>query len=73
MKGICTSTGGISESIIKHSLQELGNYLTMVANERPGLLDQFFNDVVKLLKNYFRDDRIIIPLYKTLDFVLEKE
>ncbi len=34
---------------------------------------QFFNDVIKLLKNYFRDDRIIIPLYKTLDFILEKE
>jgi hypothetical protein len=29
--------------------------------------------VIKLLKNYFRDDRIIIPLYKTLDFILEKE
>lgn len=73
LKGICTSTGGISESIIKYSLQELGNYLTEVANNKPELLDQFFNDTIKLLKNYFRDDRIIIPLYKTLDFVLEKE
>jgi hypothetical protein len=36
-------------------------------------LDQFLIDVVKLMKNYFRDDRIIVPLYKTLDFVLEME
>lgn len=73
LKGLCTSTGGISESIIKHSLSELGNYLTEIANNKPHLLEQFFNDVIKLLKNYFRDDRIIIPLYKTLDFILEKE
>lgn len=54
-------------------MSELGNYLTEIANNKPELLEQFFNDVIKLLKNYFRDDRIIIPLYKTLDFVLEKE
>jgi hypothetical protein len=32
LKGLCTSTGGISESIIKHSLQELGNYITDVTS-----------------------------------------
>lgn len=30
LKGLCTSAGGISESVIKFSLQELGRYLTWV-------------------------------------------
>jgi hypothetical protein len=25
------------------------------------------------MKNYFRDERIIVPLYKTLDFILERQ
>lgn len=30
LKGLCTSAGGISESIIKYSLQELGNHITYI-------------------------------------------
>jgi hypothetical protein len=30
LKGLCTSAGGISESIIKYSLQEIGKYVTYV-------------------------------------------
>jgi hypothetical protein len=33
LKGLSTSTGGISESIIKFSLQELGNYLGHISSE----------------------------------------
>ena len=33
LKGLCTSSGGISESIIKFSLQELANYLTKIRSE----------------------------------------
>ena len=29
--------------------------------------------VIKLMKNHFRDERIIVPLYKTLDFILERQ
>lgn len=74
LKGLCTSTGGISESIIKHSLQELGNYLSSIKShnnidEMKGLLET----IIDLMKAYYKQERIIVPLYKTLDFLLERE
>ena len=74
LKGLCTSTGGISESIIKYSLQELGNYIAELNNlgkedKMANLMDQ----IVALLKNHYKDERIIVPLYKTIDFLFDRE
>ena len=33
------------------------------------LMDQ----IVALLKNHYKDERIIVPLYKTIDFLFERE
>ena len=74
LKGLCTSTGGITESIIKHSLQELGHYLTKIRGEnREDELKGLLETVLDLMKAHFKDERIIVPLYKTLDFLLERE
>lgn len=74
LKGLCTSTGGISESIIKFSLQELGNYLAKVSQEgREDLLDSLLQEVIRMMQLNYKDERVIVPLYKTLDFLLERE
>lgn len=73
-KGLCTSTGGITESIIKHSLQELGNYLTKIREEnRTEELKGLLETIIDLMKAHYKEERIIVPLYKTLDFLLERE
>lgn len=37
------------------------------------LLTQLFDNSIKLLKDYAKDERIITPLFKTLDFIFEKQ
>lgn len=70
-KGLCTSTGGITESIIKHSLQELGNYLSRIReNNDHEKLNGLVETIIDLMKAHFKEERIIVPLYKTLDFLL---
>ncbi len=29
--------------------------------------------IIDLMKSHYKDERIIVPLYKTLDFLLERE
>ena len=29
--------------------------------------------VLQLMKNYYKQERVIIPLFKTLDYILERE
>ena len=36
-------------------------------------MDRLITEVIKILKDHFRDDRIVIPMYKTLDYILERE
>ena len=72
LKGICTSAGGISESIIKYSLQEIGNYITFIFDGKQALMHRLLKEILKLMKECYRDDRIIVPLYKTLDYILER-
>lgn len=74
MKGLATSAGGISESVIKFSLQELGNYIANISqNGKDRLIEQLLVESIIILEKHYRDDRIVVPLYKTLDYVLERE
>lgn len=74
LKGISTSAGGISESIIKYSLQELGNYLARIrAENREECLVDLVEQILGIMKAHFKEERVIVPLYKTLDFLLERE
>lgn len=73
LKGVSTSAGGISESVIKFSLQELGNYLTRVHSEkREDCLADLMEQIMALMKDHYKEERVIVPLYKTLDFLLER-
>lgn len=74
LKGLCTSTGGISESIIKHSLQQLGNFLADInKNNEEEQLQGLVEAIIDLMKTHYKEERIIVPLYKTVDFLLERE
>ena len=33
---------------------------------------RMFGDIIKILKENYRDDRVIIPMYKTIDYILER-
>lgn len=35
-------------------------------------MDRLFGDILKLMRAHYKDERIIIPLYKTLDYILER-
>jgi tubulin-specific chaperone D len=55
LKGLCTSAGGISESVIKFSLQELGNYLTHVHTEkREECLFDLMDQIMALMKDHYK-------------------
>ena len=31
-----------------------------------------FTEIIGILKEHYRDDRIIVPMYKTIDYILER-
>lgn len=75
LKGLCVSVGGITESVIKYSLNAMTEYIAATSKKetKDQLLTQLFDNSIKLLKDYAKDERIITPLFKTLDFIFEKQ
>ncbi|KAM3128124.1 hypothetical protein pb186bvf_019770 [Paramecium bursaria] len=67
--GLCISVGGISESIQKFSEQALNLYIQENANQ----LENLLNQLLLIQVEYTQDERVIIPLYKTLSLILQKE
>lgn len=50
LKGLCTSTGGISESVIKYSRQELSNYVNQLINtQQYQYLDNLIENCITIL------------------------
>lgn len=71
LKGLCTSAGGISESVIKYSRQELGSYVDkLVVDQEFQYLDYLLGDAITILEKHYRDDRVVVPMYNTIDFLL---
>lgn len=50
LKGLSTSAGGISQSIIKFSLQQLGNHINYIFDGHEELMDQLMRQVLQLMK-----------------------
>jgi|JI6StandDraft_1071083.scaffolds.fasta_scaffold38868_3 hypothetical protein len=56
LKGLSTSAGGISESVIKFSLQELGTYISYVSKAgHHHLIEQLLIEAITILEKHFRD------------------
>lgn len=74
MKGLCVSVGGITESIVKYSLGALTSFISSVAKTEnsESVFSSIFESAIKILKEFEKDERIVIPMFKMLDFILEK-
>jgi uncharacterized protein YdiU (UPF0061 family) len=69
IKGLCISVGGISESIQKYSEEALSKYILEHQDKLEHLMDQ----ILKLMTTHQNDERLITPLFKTLNIILEKD
>jgi hypothetical protein len=54
-------------------LQELGNYITYIFAGHEELMEKLVREVIELMKSSYRDERVMVPLLKTVDFILERE
>lgn len=60
--------------MIKYSRQELGNYVNkLISEQQYQYLDNLIENSIIILEKHFRDERVVIPMYNTLDFLLENE
>jgi len=75
LKGLIISVGGLTESINKHSYNALMDYVEKISQESnyEELLKRLFNEAIQLLKEHPNDERVIIPLFKTLERLFERE
>lgn len=52
----------------------MGNYIAGISqNGKDKLIEQLLLESIVILEKHYRDDRIVVPLYKTLDYALERE
>lgn len=75
LKGLCVSVGGITESIVKYSLGALTQFISAIAKDSKNASEVFnsiFESVIRILEEHAKEERIITPMFKTLDFMFEK-
>lgn len=71
LSGVILSAGGLSESLIRQAGVSLENFLGRLAAKRQEeALMNFAENLVKLFKEFQKNDRVIIPLFKVLDHLL---
>lgn len=68
LTGLCISVGGISESIQKFSEKALIEYIHENKN-----LENVVLNVIAILEMYAGDERVLIPLFKSLSLILQRE
>ena len=71
-KGLVTSSGGLTESTLKASSKTLFKYLS----DMKGHVDkksQFINKLIVIFEQNLKDERITIPLMKTIEMLLESD
>ncbi|TDH67775.1 uncharacterized protein CCR75_006565 [Bremia lactucae] len=70
--GLVISVGGLTESVVKASKESLFNWMrTHLRAQKIGLLERFGLFLVTLLSRHHLNDRVAIPLMKTLALLLE--
>ncbi|XP_031483378.1 tubulin-folding cofactor D isoform X1 [Nymphaea colorata] len=72
LSGLVTCTGGLTDSLQKASIEALLKYLqisTGTQNDREKML---ILDLLWVLQQYKKDDRVIIPALKTVEVLLSK-
>jgi len=75
LKGFAISVGGITESIVKFSYNSLKGYLNEL-NVKPNkelLVIDLMNKSTAILLDHANDERVLVPLFKTLEYILEAD
>ncbi|KAL7636571.1 UNVERIFIED_CONTAM: hypothetical protein RMT77_013348 [Armadillidium vulgare] len=67
--GLAYSLGGVSANLSRYTLEAVQNYLNERTAQREYLIG-FVEAILDLLQSYQRDDRIILPLIKSLYEIL---
>ena len=69
-KGLVTSSGGLTESTLKASSKTLFKYLSDMKGDVPKK-SIFLNKLITIFEENMKDERVTIPLMKTLEMLLE--
>lgn len=72
LSGLVISVGGLQESLRKASLSALLEYLQMDDHNRPREC-MLSSDILWVLQQYKRSDRVIIPTLKTIEILFSKQ
>ena len=72
MKGLVTSSGGLTESTLKASSKTLFKYLSDMKGN-VGRKSQFLNKLITIYEQNLKDERVTIPLMKTIEMLLESD
>ncbi len=71
LEGLVVSAGGITESTVKNALLAIEE---LVQGENgPRAVDLIMAEGISILRAYSHDDRMVIPAFNMLNFLLEKE
>lgn len=67
--GLCVSVGGLTESTVRFSSQSLFEYLKGIQQDIT-VLQQFGDTLLRIFRDNLRNDRVSVPLLKTVDQIL---
>ncbi|CAH8437222.1 unnamed protein product [Dicrocoelium dendriticum] len=67
--GLAVSIGGLTEDTVLSSTEALTNYLISHEADQP-LLDDFMSVTEQVFYAFSHDDRVVIPLFRFVDFLL---
>ena len=70
--GLVTSSGGLTESTLKASQKSIFTYLSQMKGDTTQL-SKFVNLVIDVFQANLKDDRVTIPLMKTVDMLLSTD
>ena len=71
-KGLVTSSGGLTESTLKASAKTLFKYLSDMKGN-VAKKSQFLNKLIRIYEESLKDERVTIPLMKTIEMLLESD
>lgn len=75
-KGLITSSGGLTESTLKASSNSLFEYLSNMSKDKEKGTEEkkkFLNKLITLFEQNLKDERVTIPLMKTIEMLLSTD
>lgn len=76
LRGLVTSSGGITESTLKASSNSIFEHLSEMAKEADGGVahkQEFLKKLIKLFDDHLKDERVTVPLMKTLEMLMTSD